>query len=633
MPPYVLVVESDPDLQRQIGDQLRDSRYEVATEAEGSWARRSIAVRVPDVLVVDTNLSDAPGFTVADALRRDPETRDTPIVFIASRPHRGAAHRTEATRRYAPARYVIAPAELENLPACLEMAISASGTLLDEDLFSGASPLPPSPGVPLPPSPVHQDEGVERHSTVGAEAPPHLPPPAPETRPLRQSRAEEETRAPDRGSDEGATEHLASTDSDDAGTLRATPFPRVLQRLFARQASGSLLLRRGTTKKIVYFADGTVVAVRSNVLAECLGQILARQRLISAEALQESLRRMKAEARPQGEILVEMGALSPTNLSRALIEQAEAKLYDVFGWTEGRFMFQEGAAPPARVIRLDRAPASVILEGVRRQYDGPRQRMVLAPHAGRYLVLDASPALRLEDMTAEPAEQAFIRSIDGRARLDTLVDAARIPRESALLLVVALLQAGLARASDAPVVSDGSQTSAGAERVPPLPPPVPVPARAERATGADGARPPRPPELPAVVVNAPITTAPPLLNNPADELFRAGMEHLHGARHREAVEALRQAARMVPEQADYRAALGWALFRVAPSDARASRAAIAELRRALQLDPTNRSAHLYLGQLYAQTGHPDQAIAELERLLQLDPDSMEAADQLRRLRG
>ena len=57
---------------------------------------------------------------------------------------------------------------------------------------------------------------------------------------------------------------------------------------------------------------------------------------------------MKAEKRQQGELLVEMGGLSPYNLSRALVEQVEAKLFEVFAWPDGQYMFKQGEAPTAR---------------------------------------------------------------------------------------------------------------------------------------------------------------------------------------------------------------------------------------------------------------------------------------------
>jgi curved DNA-binding protein CbpA len=133
---------------------------------------------------------------------------------------------------------------------------------------------------------------------------------------------------------------------------------------------------------------------------------------------------------------------------------------------------------------------------------------------------------------------------------------------------------------------------------------------------------------------APISSQPsgPVPTGAAKEIYDAGMQHLRANRHREAVEAFRQAARMLPDQADFRAALGWALFREAPADARAGRAARAELLRAIQLDPKNHRARDYLGHLYAQSGQADLAIAEFEKLLELDPSAADVAEEIRRLR-
>jgi tetratricopeptide (TPR) repeat protein len=124
-------------------------------------------------------------------------------------------------------------------------------------------------------------------------------------------------------------------------------------------------------------------------------------------------------------------------------------------------------------------------------------------------------------------------------------------------------------------------------------------------------------------------------NAAATALYDSGMEHLKARRHHEAVEAFRQAARLVPGEADFRAALGWSLFREAPADARAGRAALGELRRALQIDSRNLRALHFLASFYAETGQPDLAIDELEKILQIAPNAPsadEAADRLRRLR-
>ena len=96
--------------------------------------------------------------------------------------------------------------------------------------------------------------------------------------------------------------------------------------------------------------------MRSNLLGECLGQILLEKKLITGQALAASVARMQKEKRQQGQILVEMGALSPYNLQRALVEQVEAKLLEVFSWPDGKFMFKASAGRPGR-RDAPRAPA------------------------------------------------------------------------------------------------------------------------------------------------------------------------------------------------------------------------------------------------------------------------------------
>ena len=338
-------------------------------------------------------------------------------------------------------------------------------------------------------------------------------------------------------------------------------------------------------------------------------------------------------------------------------------------------------------------------------------------------------------MTSDATELAFIESIDGSRQLESLLGHAKIPREKAYLLLVAMSEAGMIqgretttrrRAPAAPEkraaakpasepLSSGQlammlqtvrtqdhfwvlgveQTATAAavdhayealarsfhadryrladdddrktaeeifERLTEAHRTLRDPtrrrayvAKQERAAAEAEPRVPTPPPAPAptpmpseltpaaTIEEAPVVAAPVALaptptpaaapsNAAARALYEAGLEHLRARRHHEAVEALRQAARLIPNEADFRAALGWALFRQAPADARAGRAAVAELRRALQLDERHREAAQRLAEIYAQTGHPELAVQELERLLAIDPGDAEVAEELRRLR-
>lgn len=656
MPPYLLVVESDPALAAQISDTLREAGYELSTEAEGAWARRSLLVRPPDGLILDTGLSDGPGFSVAAALRSDEEARGVPIFFVASR-FRGAGQRTEIKRRFAPAEIVSAPLDASRLLAVV---------------LERLPPREPAAPVPVPDYPT--DKIVDSAQKV--------------ERRVVEATARELAAAP--------------TDVELRGSLAREPFARVLRRLFLERRNGALLVERETVKKIVYVQDGYPIGVRSNVLGECLGQILLSQQLISKRALDESLRRMKEERKQQGQLLVEMGALSPYNLQRALMLQMEDKLTELFAWRKGTFSFTEGKDAPGQPVRLEKTPAALILDGIRKHYDIDRQKAILAPFAGQYVVPSADPLRRLQEITNDPAEKLFVEGLDGSRRLEALMASAPISLAQARFMVVAMAEAGMIEpsrtASKRP--SDEAPAASTVDAIEDWEPAFDRPPEtksrdelgavlevmrarslfevlgvAQDASAADVDRAydlrareyhpdkfrARPEDVRQVATKiferlseAQLTLrdatkrrkyvarvqrerdsdASGLLHTPssaAERMYYAGVEHLRGRRYAQAVETFRQAIALAPRHAGYRGALGWAIQRAAPGDPAAVEAGLAELRRGAELDPRDPWIRISLGRFYAETGHAEDAVKEFRAALELNPGLSDIQDEIRRL--
>jgi CheY-like chemotaxis protein/Flp pilus assembly protein TadD len=649
MAPYVLVVEKDSDLQRRIGDALSEANYTLSAETELSWARRSITAKTPDAVVLDTNLPDGCGFTFAEEIRRNPATDHVPIFFVSSS-HRGRAHAAEAKRRFAPAAYCSTPLDVARLLVLI---------------LETVPPMDPNKVPGLPDYPVSA-----------------LPD-------LTQKRESRDVEAQARSLGGNALR----------GSLERQPFAHLLQRIYAGKMTGALLLSYRGVKKLIYFQDGYPVSVRSNVPAECLGQILLSQHLISGDALAESLRQIKDMKKPQGEILVEMGVLSPYNLSRALVLQMEAKLLDVFSWRGGRFTFKRGQPGRDSPVRLERSPAALILEGIRRHYDAERMHSIMNPLAGQYLLPSPDHRQRLQDITSDPNEQCFIDTLDGRVKFEIALATSLIPTDRAKLLLVAMAESGMILPSPEPqegevesaMVIDDSQSrtmtppskrtrdelsavlrvmrlqdhfevlaldpSAGegevdtayqtrardfhSDRFRRRPEDVRVIAEriferleeahavlsdstARRRYLAQGERNRAQPEM------VPLDEAPHLS---AERVYFQGVAHLRARRYRDAAEAFRQATILMPKQASYRSALGWALYRQSPNDARAVAAGLSELRQSLVCDPENPWLRVSLGRFLAETGQIDEAIREFEQVLRMSPGISDIEEEIRRLRG
>jgi len=239
-------------------------------------------------------------------------------------------------------------------------------------------------------------------------------------------------------------QRAGETHSALAGTFDKISFPRILHRLAEKRATGALVCvhppdHRETTEgteptKVVYFRAGVPVHVRSNVLAECLGQVLARTRQIGPVALRESLRAMRRGEGRQGEVLIEMGAIAPLELSEALAQQMRLKLYELFAWRDGTFRFSPDEKPPADLIDLELGLAEIAFKGLSSTRDPGEIREALDEVAEKYVVPQARRLVRFLSLASDPALRAVIRRADGSHTVADLLDEASEPGRAATLL-------------------------------------------------------------------------------------------------------------------------------------------------------------------------------------------------------
>jgi hypothetical protein len=126
-----------------------------------------------------------------------------------------------------------------------------------------------------------------------------------------------------------------------SGELGGVVFARVLHLCFLKQTSALLHVDSGAKKKVIYLRNGCPVFARSNMISECLGQMLVRRGSISKEQMEQSLSISKLKSILQGEALVEIGAISREQLKDILILQTHQKVLEEFSWTKGSFKLKK----------------------------------------------------------------------------------------------------------------------------------------------------------------------------------------------------------------------------------------------------------------------------------------------------
>lgn len=438
---HALIVDDDRAIQRLLADALSKRGFTVSVERDGEWAVAAFKQKKFDVVLLDVLLPAINGYEVIKRLRAMEGGAEIPIICISG-VYKGAAHAKEAVTKHGANALLEKPVRLSTLYATLQRFLG--------DKYPESAPrIAPAepPASPLAPAKDSlADDAANDEATV----------------------VEQTLRAPPSG--------LALM----RGNLRDRAFPELLAEIQRWKGSGALLLRRDQVKKIIYFSDGRPQSVKSNLLQECLGRVMVRERMISEPECEESLRRMKATKRQQGTVLVEMGCISPHNLSYALRLQLQAKIFDVFGWEEGDFQFNPKVAPPADPVQLEMSTAEVIHEGVRRAYSAERIRQTMDRLAAMYVHPSEDPLYALQEIGLGDEEVQLLQAADGHKTLATLRALSILPPLETDRFLLAMRAAQMVDFKEAavagkPRVSFTAIAAQQAPRPPPLPAPPPLP--------------------------------------------------------------------------------------------------------------------------------------------------------------
>jgi CheY-like chemotaxis protein len=95
--PYgpILIVEDMPNVQEMLEVILRFKGYPVVTASNGQEALEQISIQRPAMVITDILMPKMDGYSLAHSLRKNPQTRQIPIVFVS------ATYITQEDKRFA----------------------------------------------------------------------------------------------------------------------------------------------------------------------------------------------------------------------------------------------------------------------------------------------------------------------------------------------------------------------------------------------------------------------------------------------------------------------------------------------------------------------------------------------------
>ena len=374
----ILVVEDDRSVLKFLQEFLEEEGFRVISEKDGEWALRTFKSKEVDLVLLDILIPELNGFQVAEKIRKTAKGKKVPIVMMSGIYH-SVNHRDEAIRRYGVAEFLDKPIRTENLLNVLQ------------EIFETQYPSPVA-------------AKAERAAIDQKSPEPYASPES------HQEKDEVEA---------GSVEFRSMVRQ---GNLLETPFGELLRELYRESSNGALLLNHDKIKKIVYFRNGYPTFIKSNLLNECLGKLMVREKMISEKECEESIQRMKESKRQQGTILIEMACISPHNLQYALELQLRTKLFELFTWEQGEYQYNPKASTPPTTVSLESTTAALIYEGIYRTHHLPRLQAFLEDDLDHFVVPHSDPLFRFQDMDLDEAEEKFVARLRGDRTLREILD-------------------------------------------------------------------------------------------------------------------------------------------------------------------------------------------------------------------
>jgi hypothetical protein len=357
------------------------------------------------------------------------------------------------------------------------------------------------------------------------------------------------------------------------GPLRELGIHDVFQLLDLSRKTGTLRVTSDErdNEGIVYFDSGRVIHASIRSAPQPLGTMLLRSGKLTDADLEHAraVQRERLDAPRLGEILVEIGAITPRELERQVRQQIETVVFELMSWREGFFSFEErgvGDAPAEVSIKI--STESLLMEGARRidewsriadKVSGVDVIPVLAP------VDDNHPTL----LDLLPNEWSVLALIDGASDLRSIAGALGQSDFDVAKIMYGLVSTGV------------------------------VALRAPEA-GSAGAR---------------VQDPTPYLQRAAAALAIGHVD--------EALSEARSAVAADPANPEARLLAARALSRLGRhADS------VDELRRAIAADPLNAEAHYELGYAAARKGDLTMAVSSWDQFLKLKP-AARSADRVR----
>jgi len=230
------------------------------------------------------------------------------------------------------------------------------------------------------------------------------------------------------------------------GDLARVPLAAVLIEALNERASGMLVIDHDGGASRIFLREGIPVGAQSFKGFQPLGQMLLARGRIDVQALNESLAGMAATGRRQGEVLVEIGAVTRDEVEALLTEQQQGYLARIASLETGTFRFDPAREVPAWTAGVRIQPLQAIVQALEKPQAAALVASALQPAAGGPVSLARGYQRLAHAFGWSGAEPRLVERLSALTTLEEFFAEPGVAPERARAVLAALLLLGLAQA-------------------------------------------------------------------------------------------------------------------------------------------------------------------------------------------
>src|SRR4030043_1769733 len=205
------------------------------------------------------------------------------------------------------------------------------------------------------------------------------------------------------------------------GNFKDVGFPKLLVYLNRNRKTGILTVKIPSFTKKVYLHKGDAVFASSTDDDDRLGETLTKMGKITLEQYDRSVELLKKTGKRQGDILVELGYLTPQDIVWGVKYQVKDIIYSLFQLQDAEYEFSERELSSAALITLKMSMGNLIYEGVKRIENLNRIRKEL-PDMNTVLTLSSDPVSLFQDVVFSSSDKKMLFMVDGKKTVKEIID-------------------------------------------------------------------------------------------------------------------------------------------------------------------------------------------------------------------